>query len=122
MANEALRYFTAQINEGKATGRVAFKINKKRLQRFKASDVSEAIDVLVAQGYFVADHMTTTYWHNRDMGSESTYVLRVEWDNETPKNPKTGKPYFTVPDDPWGGEWKAQEFKPIPDSEFRGDV
>ena len=26
--------------------------------------------------------------------------------NDIPKNPLTGKPYFTISDDAWGGEWK----------------
>ena len=40
---------------------------------------------------------------------------------DIPINPKTGKPYFEVPDDAWGGEWKAQEVQSIPDNNFGGD-
>lgn len=82
MANEALNYFRVKIYEGKEAGRVRFDIDKKRLQRFKARDVSDAIDVLVSEGFFVADHMTTTYWHNAEMGGESTYLLRIEWNDD----------------------------------------
>lgn len=40
---------------------------------------------------------------------------RVMVEEDIPTNPKTGTPYFEIPEDAWGGEWQAGEVVQIPD-------
>lgn len=78
--NEALSYLRHQIEESKQAGRVRFTIIKGRLKRFFVEDLSDAISVLVAEGFFVADFTETTTPYNEGINNNVAHYLRIEWD------------------------------------------